>query len=192
MSRSDDLPVLAFPSAEAFSAWLREHHTSAPGLWLKIPKKKSGIPGPTYAQALDEALRFGWIDSQKNGLDDDFYVQRFSPRAARSRWSKINRDKIAALVAAGRMEAAGMAEVERAKLDGRWDAAYDSPSNARVPADLQAALEAKPKALRFFDALSASNRYAILHQVQEAKRQETRERRIAKFVDMCARGVTVG
>jgi uncharacterized protein YdeI (YjbR/CyaY-like superfamily) len=191
MAPRDKLPVLEFRSAQAFGSWLEEHHATAAGLWLKIPKKGNGIPGPTYAEALDEALRFGWIDSQKARLDDDFYMQRFTPRTARSRWSKINRKKVEALVAAGRMAPAGLAAVAKAKQDGRWDGADDSPRTARVPHDLQAALEANPEALRFFEGLTSSNRYAILSRVHEAKRLPTRERRIAKYVAMCARGETV-
>lgn len=191
MAPPDNLPLLEFPNAQAFGSWLEEHHASAAGLWLKIPKKGSGIAGPTYAEALDEALRFGWIDSQKARLDDGVYLQRFTPRAARSRWSKINRKKIEALVATGRMAPAGLAEVAKAKQDGRWDGAYDSPRTATVPPDLQTALDGNPEALRFFEGLTSRSRFAILCRIQEAKRPSTRERRIAKYVAMCARGETV-
>jgi len=183
-----ELPTLAFADADAFGTWLAEHHASAPGLWLKIPKKASGISGPTYSEALDEALRFGWIDSQKNKLDDDFYLQRFTPRTRRGRWSKINTRKVTALIESGRMEPAGMAEVERAKQDGRWDAAYDPPSTTTMPPDLQAALDADPKARSFFDTLSASSRFVIIRSVESAKQAATRERRIAKYVAMCRNG----
>jgi len=183
-----ELPTLAFDDADAFGAWLAEHHASAPGLWLKLPRKASGIPGPTYSEALDEALRFGWIDSQKAGFDDDFYLQRFTPRTRRSRWSKINTRKVAALVESGRMEPAGMAEVERARQDGRWDAAYDPPSTTTMPPDLQAALDADPKARSHFDSLSASSRFVIIRSVESAKQAVTRERRVAKYMVMCRNG----
>jgi uncharacterized protein YdeI (YjbR/CyaY-like superfamily) len=185
---SGELPTLHFNDADAFGAWLAEHHASAPGLWLKIPKKASGIAGATYSEALDEALRFGWIDSQKNKLDDDFYLQRFTPRTRRSRWSKVNTKKVGALIDSGRMEPAGMAEVERAKQDGRWDAAYDPPSTTTMPADLQAALDADPAARTFFESLSSSSRFVIIRSVESAKQVATRERRIAKYVTMCRDG----
>jgi uncharacterized protein YdeI (YjbR/CyaY-like superfamily) len=187
----DELPIRGFASAKAFGAWLAKQHMKSPGIWLKIPKRGSGEPGPTYAEALDEALRFGWIDSQKETFDDAFFLQRFTPRGPKSKWSKINRDKIAALIEAGRMEPAGLAAVEAAKADGRWDAAYDSPRTASVPPDLQLALDADPAAKLFFVGLSSQNRYAILYRVQEAKRADTRAKRIEKFVAMCARGETV-
>jgi len=188
MARRDDLPVLKFSDAEAFGTWLATHHKSSPGLWLMIPKKGRGVSGPSYTEALDEALRFGWIDSHKEKHDEDFFLQRFTPRTSRSRWSKVNREKIEALEKAGRMEPAGELEVQRAKEDGRWEAAYDSMSTATVPADLERALKATPKTLSFFEGLSASQRYRVLYSVQEAKRPETRVRRIEKFVGMCARG----
>lgn len=190
MPPTDHLPALAFPDAHAFGRWLAEHHSRSAGLWLMIPKKGRGVAGPTYAEALDEALRFGWIDSQKVRHDDDFFLQRFTPRTARSPWSKVNRTKVAALVAAGRMEPAGAAEVRKAQEDGRWDAAYDSSRTAQVPDDLQRALEAEPEAQRFFSTLKAAHRFAILYRIQEAKRADTRERRIARYVAMCARGET--
>lgn len=187
MPLPDDLPVLSYDDAEAFGRWLAQHHATSPGLWLMIPKKGGAGRGPTYAEALLDALRFGWIDSQKRKLDDDHYIQRFTPRSARSRWSKVNRRHIEALLAAGRMEPSGLAEVDRAKADGRWDAAYDSSSTIQVPDDLQAALDADPAAKAFFATLSASNRFTILYSIQDAKRPETRARRITKYVAMCAR-----
>lgn len=187
MPPRDDLPMMGFPSAAAFGTWLMKHHTTAPGMWLRIPKKGRGIPGPTYSEALDEALRFGWIDSQKASHDDDVYLQRFTPRAARSRWSKVNQKKVAALISAGRMAPAGQSEIDRAQADGRWDAAYDSMRTATVPPDLAHALAAIPTALKFFEGLRASQRFAILYSIQDAKRPATRERRIAKYVDLCAR-----
>ena len=187
----DDLPIRSFPSATAFGRWLAPEHRKSPGMWLKIPKKDRGKAGPTYREALEEALRFGWIDSQKAKLDDDFYLQRFTPRGPQSRWSKINRKNVEALIAAGRMMPAGMKEVDAAKRDGRWKKAYASQSSAKVPADLKAALDANPKARAFFAELNAQNRFSILYRIQDAKRPETRARRIAKFVEMCARGETL-
>ena len=145
----------------------------------------------TYAEALDAALCFGWIDGQVKRFDEDFYLQRFTPRRARSLWSKRNREHVARLEAEGRMQEAGRREVERAKADGRWEAAYDSPSNAEVPEDLQRALDADPKAAAHFATLSAGNRYAILHRLQTAKKAETRARRIAQYVAMLAEGRTI-
>jgi uncharacterized protein YdeI (YjbR/CyaY-like superfamily) len=188
---TDQLPVRGFASAKALGAWLAKQHAKSPGIWLKIPKRGSGEPGPTYAEALDEALRFGWIDSQKATFDDAFFLQRFTPRGPKSKWSKINRDKAEALIAAGRMEPAGLAAIAAAKRDGRWDAAYDSHRTATVPPDLQRALEANPAALAFFEGLSSQNRYSILYRIQDAKRADTRARRIEKFVAMCARGETL-
>jgi len=182
-----DLPVLAFASSDSWETWLAEQHKSSPGVRLKLAKKGSGIESITYAEALDVALCYGWIDGQANRFDDTYYLQKFTPRRPRSKWSKINRDKVAALVEQGRMQPAGFLEVERAKADGRWDAAYDSPRTATVPADLQEALEANAAALEFFATLNSTNRYAILHRVHDAKRPETRARRIATFVDMLAK-----
>lgn len=181
----------AFASAKAFGTWLSKNHARSPGLWLKIPKKGGGKKGPSYVEAVAEALRFGWIDSQKGALDEAFYVQRFSPRTPRSKWSKINRETASALIADGRMEPPGLAQVMAAKKDGRWAAAYDSPRTAVVPPDLEAALRLNPKARAFFSKLSSQNRYAILYRIQEAKREATRAQRIAKFVAMCARGETI-
>jgi uncharacterized protein YdeI (YjbR/CyaY-like superfamily) len=191
LTSKDHLPILGFASAKAFGSWLAKQHAKSPGIWLEIPKRGSGKRGPTYAEALDEALRFGWIDSQKAKGDDSCFLQRFTPRGPKSRWSKINREKIAVLIAAGRMEPAGLAVVEAAKQDGRWEAAYDSHRTATVPPDLQLALDANAKAKTFFAGLSSQNRFAILYRVQEAKRADTRARRIEKFVGMCARGETL-
>ncbi len=186
---ADDPEVLPFATAEDWEAWLREHHeTVTAGVWIKFARKASGIPTVTYGEALQVALRFGWIDGQARGHDESWYLQRFTPRRARSIWSKRNRDFATALIEAGEMEPAGLREVERAKADGRWDAAYDAPSTATVPDDLQAALDANPAATAFFAGLDRQNRYAILHRVQTAKRPETRARRIEKFVAMLAAG----
>ncbi|MGW2335770.1 YdeI/OmpD-associated family protein [Streptomyces sp. NPDC001685] len=185
---TQDLEIVAFESAEAFQAWLGENHAVSPGIWLKLRKKSPGVVALDYAQALDVALCYGWIDGQKAGLDDQWWLQRFTPRTARSKWSKVNRDKVAALIEQGRMQPAGQAEIDRAKADGRWDAAYDSSRTAAVPDDLAAALAAEPAAAEFFEALDRQNRYAILYRVQDAKKPETRARRIEKFVAMLAKG----
>ncbi|MFF5039737.1 YdeI/OmpD-associated family protein [Streptomyces nigra] len=185
---AQDLETVAFESAEAFQAWLGENHAVSPGIWLKLRKKAPGVVALDYAQALDVALCYGWIDGQKAAMDDEWWLQRFGPRTARSRWSKINRDKVAALIEQGRMRPPGQAEIDRATADGRWDAAYDSPRTATVPDDLAAALAAEPAAAEFFEALNRTNRFAILYRVQDAKRPETRARRIEKYVTMLAKG----
>ena len=156
------------------------------GLWLKFAKKGSGIESVTYDQAVEVALCYGWIDGQVRKFDEDYYLQRFTPRRSRSKWSKVNRKKATELIERGEMKAAGLREVERAKADGRWDAAYDSPSTATVPDDLRRELEKNEKAWAFFCELDGRNRYAILYQIQDAKRPETRARRIAKYVAMLA------
>jgi len=184
-------PVLPFACAEEFRTWLDANHETSTGLWIKFAKRDSGIPSVYYAQALDVALCYGWIDGQARSLDDSHYLQRFTPRTSRSRWSKINRTKVAALIEAGRMTPAGQQAIDAAKADGRWDAAYDSPRTATVPADLRAALDANPEAAAFFETLSSQNRFAILHRTTEAKRAETRAKRIATFVEMLARHETV-
>jgi uncharacterized protein YdeI (YjbR/CyaY-like superfamily) len=185
----DTLPVLPFADETAWEAWLAEHHAEHPdGIWIRVAKKGAGIPTVTYGEALDVALCFGWIDGQSKGIDETWYRQRWLPRRRRSVWSKRNRAKAEALIAAGRMRPPGLAEVERAKADGRWEAAYDSPANATVPGDLRAALDARPAAAEAFAGLDGQNRYAILHRLQLAKRETTRAKRIEQFVDMLERG----
>jgi uncharacterized protein YdeI (YjbR/CyaY-like superfamily) len=188
---ADALPILPFPDAAAFEAWLEAEHERTPGVLLKLAKKGSGIATVTYAEALEVALCFGWIDGQKRGFDERFFLQRFTPRRRDSRWSKVNREKATALIAAGRMRSAGLAQVEAAKANGRWEAAYDGASTATVPDDLQAALDANPAAAAFFATLTGANRYAVLYRVQDAKRPETRAKRIAAYVEMLARGETL-
>ena len=180
-----------FESLEAWERWLAEHHDEPDGVWIKFARKGSGIPSVTQPEALETALRFGWIDGQARSLDERFYLQRFTPRRARSMWSKRNREIATALIAGGRMEPPGMREVERAKADGRWEAAYDAPSGATVPEDLQRELDANAQAAAFFATLDSRNRYAILHRIQTAKKPETRARRIATFVAMLAEGRTL-
>jgi uncharacterized protein YdeI (YjbR/CyaY-like superfamily) len=176
--------VPAFASNAEWEAWLEEHHATSDGVWVQIAKKGSGIPSVAYPEVLDTALCFGWIDGQRKALDETYFLQRFTPRRARSRWSKINRDKVEALTKAGRMRPPGLAEVQRAKADGRWDAAYAGARAIEVPEDLQAELDARPEAAAFFATLNGQNRYAILYRLQDAKRPETRARRLAKFVAM--------
>lgn len=183
-----DEPTLRFADGAAFEAWLEEHHATATGVWVAFAKKHTGIPSITQAEAVEAALCFGWIDGVARRIDDDWWANRFTPRTARSVWSKINRERVAQLTAAGRMRPAGLAAVEAAKADGRWDAAYDSPSTATVPDDLQAALDANPAAAELFAGLNSQNRYAILHRLMTAKRPETRQRRLEKFVAMLAAG----
>ena len=187
---ADASPTL-FTSAAAFESWLKQHHASADGLWLRMAKRGAREPSVTYLEAVEIALCWGWIDGQKKGLDDQHFLQRFTPRRARSIWSRINVDKAAALIAAGRMQAPGLAQVEAAKADGRWAQAYDGARTATVPDDLLAALEAEPKAKAFFATVNAANRYAVLWRIQTAVKPETRARRIAQLVEMLGRGETV-
>lgn len=186
-----ELPTLPFGSADEWERWLAEHHAASQGVWLKIAKKGSGTPTVTYAEAVDTALCFGWIDGQKRPFDESFWLQRFTPRGPRSKWSRINRDKVAVLLETDRMRPAGLAEVERAQADGRWDAAYEPQSTATVPDDLQRALDGNASASAFFSELDGANRYAILYRIQEAKRPETRTKRIANFVAMLERRETL-
>lgn len=188
MAVAQDLPQIAFESPEAWHDWLVQNHESAPGIWVKIAKKGSGVPSVAYPEVLDIAIAFGWIDGHRKALDDTHFLQRFTPRGPRSKWSKINREKATRMIENGEMEPAGMREVERAKADGRWDAAYDGQRTMQIPPDLQQALEANPPAKEFFATLNGQNRYAVLYRVQDAKRPETRARRIAQFVEMLARG----
>ena len=194
---------MAFPTAAEWHAWLAEHHASASGVWLKIAKKAASAGTPSsggtrpsegtlsYAEALDEALCFGWIDAQKRGLDDDYWLQRFTPRKRGSRWSKINTQKAETLIAACRMQPAGLAEVESARTDGRWAAAYAGSRNITVPDDLAVALAANPAAAEFFETLNSANRYAILYRIGTVKRPETRARKIAQYVQMLAEHQTL-
>jgi uncharacterized protein YdeI (YjbR/CyaY-like superfamily) len=179
---------LHFRSARQLEHWFEENHRGAEELLLKIAKKESGIAGVTHAEALELALCFGWIDSQRRALDERFFLQRFTPRRPRGRWSRINRDKAEELIAAGRMRPAGLAQVEAARADGRWDAAYEGQRSATVPEDLGRALAGNRRAREFFESLDSANRYAILYRLGEAKRPQTRERRLRKFVAMLERG----
>ena len=185
--KPDDKPTLAFPDAWGWSAWLETNSAKSSVILLRMAKKASGIRSITYAEALEVALAYGWIDGQSKSEGETHWVQKFTPRSARSIWSKRNREKALALIAAGEMKPGGLAEVERAKRDGRWDAAYDGPRGITVPADLQAALDKSKGAKSFFESLDSRNRFAILFRLQTAKKAETRARRLQQFVEMLRR-----
>jgi uncharacterized protein YdeI (YjbR/CyaY-like superfamily) len=180
--------ILSFRSSSEFRKWLAANHRRSDGIWLRIFKKGSGESSVTYAEALDEALCFGWIDGQKQRHDEDSWRQRFTPRRPRSGWSKINTQHATRLIAAGRMKAAGRAQIDAAKKDGRWTAAYDSPSQATFPEDFLAAVRRNKKAEAFFESLNKANRYAIAYRLQTAKKPETKQRRIEMILAMLARG----
>lgn len=188
MVTTPDPPTLAFPSSEAFLDWLGRHHDSPAGIWMRIYKKGSGVESITYAGALDAALRYGWIDGQKRGLDELSWVQRFVPRRPRSVWSRINRDAAERLIAEGKMREPGLRQVEAARRDGRWEAAYEGQRTATIPEDFLAALKENPAAQAFYEGLDRVNRYAVVFRLQTAKRPETRARRIADFVAKLGRG----
>jgi uncharacterized protein YdeI (YjbR/CyaY-like superfamily) len=188
---SGDEPTLPFETRDAWESWLAANHWSASGVWIRFGRKGSGVPSVTHAEALEVALCYGWIDARSRGVDELHWVQRFTPRSSRSTWSKVNREKAAALIERGAMRPAGLREVERARADGRWDAAYEPQSTATVPDDLREALDRDPEALAFFESLDSRNRYAILHRLQAAKRPETRARRLETFVTMLSEGRTI-
>ena len=179
---------LRFDGYSSFREWLVEHQDTSTGIWLLLAKKGSGLTTVTYAEALDAALEFGWIDGQAKGIDDATYMQRFTPRRPQSPWSSRNRVFAETMIVEGRMAPRGLAEVERARNDGRWDRAYDGPATAQPHPDFLAALEANPEAAAFYATLNSQNRFAIYYRVQQAKRDETRARRIADFVAKLARG----
>jgi uncharacterized protein YdeI (YjbR/CyaY-like superfamily) len=181
-------PVLPFASAAEWEAWLEENHASSGGLWIRFAKKGSGIPSVTHAEALDAALCHGWIDGQTASVDGDWFLQRFTPRRPRSRWSRINCARAEELAAAGRMRPAGQAEMDAAKADGRWEAAYAGQKSITVPDDLRAKLDEHPRAREFFAGLDSKNRYAVLYRIHDAKKPETRARRIEQFVAMLNEG----
>jgi uncharacterized protein YdeI (YjbR/CyaY-like superfamily) len=187
----DGLPVLGFDNAAAWESWLAEHHATAAGAWLRIAKKGSAARTVSYADALEVALCFGWIDGQKARGDDEFWLQRFTRRKPGGGWSKINTGKAAELIEAGRMRPAGLREVEQAKADGRWDAAYAGQRTMTVPDDLAAALAANDEARAFFETISSVNRYAICYRIGKVKRPETRARKVAEYVAMLADHKTI-
>jgi uncharacterized protein YdeI (YjbR/CyaY-like superfamily) len=187
----DGFPQLAFASPAEWEQWLDDNHPASDGLWIKIAKKDSGIESVHYPEVLESAICFGWIDGRREALDEHYFLQRFTPRRSRSKWSRINREKAERLIAEGRMRPAGHAEVERARADGRWEAAYEGQKRMTVPEDLQRELDSRPEAKAFFAELSSQNRYAILYRLQDAKRPETRARRLAKFVGMLEAGEAI-
>ncbi len=186
-----DLPVEEFAAAKAWERWLARHHATAPGLWLKLAKKGTGVVTVDIADAIEVALCYGWIDGLRHAHDDTYFRQRFTPRTSRSKWSQINRDRAEALIAAGRMRPAGQEQVDAAKADGRWDAAYAGARTIEVPDDLTRALRRNSKARRAFESLDSTNRYSILFRIHDAKRPETRARRIEQFVTMLEEGRTI-
>jgi len=182
-----DLPILPFANKKKWMDWLAKQHDKSAGVWLKLAKKGTGIPSVTYAEAVDAALCYGWIDGQKKGFDDKYWLQKFTPRGSKSIWSKINTEKAERLITSGKMKPAGLKVIELAKQDGRWDAAYESQKTISVPDDFQAALDKNKRAKAFFAKLNSVNRYAILFRIQTAKKAETRAKRIQKFVEMLER-----
>lgn len=191
MGADDGLPRIPFPSSSAWEQWLEHNHAGSEGVWVQVAKKDSGIESVRYPEVLESALCFGWIDGRREALDERYFLQRFTPRRARSKWSRINRETAERLIGEGRMGPAGLAEVERAKADGRWEAAYHGQKSITVPDDLQRELDARPKAKAFFAGLTSQNRYGILYRLQDAKKPETRARRLEKFVAMLEAGETI-
>jgi uncharacterized protein YdeI (YjbR/CyaY-like superfamily) len=185
------LPIIGFNDLEALELWLGAQPANSPGLWIKLAKAGSGIPSVTKAEAIDAALCHGWIDGQLDKYDDVSWLIRFTPRKVRSKWSQVNRARSEDLMAAGRVHSRGLAQIEAARRDGRWDAAYAPASKAQVPADLQAALDQNPEAAAFFATLTGANRYAILYRIETVKKRETRARKIATFIGMLERHETV-
>jgi uncharacterized protein YdeI (YjbR/CyaY-like superfamily) len=186
--KTTDLPTLPFATKKKWASWLAKQHDKSVGVWLKLAKKDSGIASVTYDEALEVALCYGWIDGQKKGFDDKYWLQKFTPRGPRSIWSKINTVKAEKLIASGEMKPVGLKAIELAKQDGRWEAAYESQKNISVPDDFESALNQNKKAKVFFATLNSVNRYAILFRIQTAKKAETRVRRIQQFVEMLERG----
>jgi uncharacterized protein YdeI (YjbR/CyaY-like superfamily) len=186
MKNANDLPMLPFATWQDWEAWLKEHHADVKGVWLKIAKKDSRLPSVSYAEALDSALCYGWIDGQKAAFDERYWLQKFTPRGPKSMWSKINCGKAAALLAEGRLQPAGIRQVELAKADGRWDLAYDPQSRITIPEDFQSELDKNLEAYDFFQTLNSVNRYAVLRRIQIAKKPETRAALIQKYIEMLA------
>lgn len=187
----DSYAVKSFKSAEAFEAWLAKNHKKADGLWLKIAKAKSGIKSVAFPDALDIALCYGWIDGLRRGLDDDYYVQKFTPRRPKSVWSVINKNKVAQLIKEGRMKEAGLAAIEDARKNGQWNKAYHSQASITIPEELQKALDKNKRAKQFFEKLSSQNRYAILFRIHQVKREETKTKKIAEFIKMLESNKTI-
>ena len=187
MSKPTELPTLPFESKKKWADWLAKEHDKSAGVWLKLAKKATGIPSVTYAEALDVALCYGWIDGQKGSFDEQYFLQKFTPRRPKSIWSKINVEKAEQLIASGEMKPSGLRAIEAAKQDGRWAAAYEGQKTISVPEDFQAALDKNQKDKAFFTTLKGANRYAFLFRIQTAKKAETRAKRIQQFVEMLER-----
>ena len=187
MKNTDTFPTVFFETQRGWETWLEEHHSETTGLWLKIAKNGTGLCSVSYAEALESALCYGWIDGQKAALDDQHWLQKFTPRRPKSGWSKVNREKAEALIANGRMRPAGFRQIELARADGRWDSAYDGQRTITVPPDLQSELDAHPDAAAFFSTLDRANRYAILYRLQTAKTPTTRATRLRTFIAMLSR-----
>jgi uncharacterized protein YdeI (YjbR/CyaY-like superfamily) len=186
-----ELTIVECPDDAHWERWLHEHHATAPDAWVKIAKKGSGVTTVHYPEVLDTAICFGWIDAVRRPLDDTYFLQRFTPRGPRSKWSQVNRQKAQTLTAAGRMRPAGHAQVQAAQADGRWEAAYEPQSRATIPDDLQRALDAEPKALAFFATLKGQKRYAFLYRLHNVKTQTARDRRIANYIELLREGKTL-
>ena len=182
--KQTELPIIPFSNKKKWSDWLAKHHEKSNGLWLQLAKKDSGIPSLTYDEAVEVALCYGWIDGQKKGYDEKYWLQKFTPRGSKSIWSKINTEKAERLIASSEMKPAGLKAVEAARQDGRWEAAYASQKNISVPQDFQKALDGNSKAKAFYSTLKSADRYSILFRIQTAKKPETRARRIQQFVEM--------
>lgn len=191
MSTRQELPIIEPPDREAWERWLETHHAESAGVWLKVAKKGSGVATVTHAEALEEAIRYGWIDGQRLAHDGTYFRQRFTPRAPRSKWSQINRQAALRLIEAGRMTPAGLVQVEAAKRDGRWESAYEPQSRATVPPDLERALEENPAASEFFATLTGARRYAFLYRLHQVKRPEARARRIEGYIELLSQGRTL-
>lgn len=191
MAAEQDLPIVQPKDQRAWRRWLSANHTRADGVWLKFAKKGSPTPTVSYGEALEEALCFGWIDGQARGFDEHFYLQRFTPRRARSKWSQNNREKAERLIEAGRMQVSGLAQIEAARADGRWEAAYPAQSQATVPEDFQRALDENPGARAFFDTLTGSARYAFLYRLHDVRDPERRARRVADYIERLSAGRTL-
>jgi len=190
MTKPIELPTLPFESKKKFTEWLAKNHDKSAGVWMKLAKKATGIPSVTYAEAVEVALCYGWIDGQAGSFDDKFWLVKFTPRRPKSIWSQINTKRVEQLIASGEMKPSGLKAVEAAKQDGRWAAAYSSPKNIVVPEDFQSALEKNKKAKAFFESLAGSKRYSFLFRIETAKKAETRMKRILQFVEMLEKGET--
>ena len=191
MPTAPELPILEFPDRAAWDSWLAGNHGSAPGAWLKLAKRGSGAVTVSYAEALEDAIRYGWIDGQKAAHDAAHWLQRFTPRGPRSRWSQVNRRTAERLLAEDRMTPAGLAQIQAAERDGRWEAAYEPQSQASVPEDLERALDAHPGAKAFFATLTGARRYAFLYRLHHVTRPEARARRIERYIELLAAGRTL-